>query len=141
MLVGPQHRAVKIVQNAIAVRSQQRHVTRRRDKRLLQLVIACLGKSGGKADSAATSHARQFSGDINGGVAVDSQKGRVGGGRKIIETSQAGNAANLIARRMDWPDVAVEPGFQTLRDHIFRPPAAKDGDRTGSEKSRQVPQH
>ena len=108
MLIGPQHRAVKIVQNTVAVRPQQWHVAGRGDKRLLQCLITCLGKAGGEADSPATSHGGQTGGDLDGGIAVDPQEGGVGCCRKIVKALQAGNTTNLGARRVNRPDVAVE---------------------------------
>ena len=138
MLVRPQHRPVQIVQNAIAVRAEKRHVAGGGDKRVLQVFLACLGKSRRKAHSPAAPHGRQFRRHLDHRMAVDAEKGRVRRPRQVGKAAVAGNAANLVTLRMDRPDLAVEPGFLALLDDIFRPPAAKDGDGARPEQSRQV---
>ena len=138
MLVGPQHRAVEIVQNAITVRPKKRHIACGGDKLVLKVVIACLGKSRGEADGAAASHGRQFGRDLDHRMPVDPQKGSVRNTRKIGKVAVAGNAVNRLALRMDRPDVTVKTRFQALFDDIFGPPSAKDDNATRTEQSRQV---
>ena len=141
MLVRPQHRAVEIIQNAIAVRPQKRHRPGRRDKRRLQVRIARLGESRRETDRAAAPHRREGCRRFDGGVPVDAEERRVGRRRQVVKAAETGDAGHRLALRMDRPDVAVEPRLHALRDDVVGPPAAENDDRTGPEQSRQVGHH
>ena len=137
MLVWPEHRPVQIVQHAVAVWPEERHVARRRDKLLLQIIIAGFGKARGKTDRAAAPHRRQLGRHLDHRVAVDSQKGCIRCRWQVGQTAETGDAVNLVAFRMNRPDVAVKAGFQALLDDILRPPSAKNGNGTRAEQTRQ----
>ena len=138
MLVWPQHRPVQIVQHAIAVRAEKRHLTGGSDKGILQIFLAGLGKPRRKAHGPAAPHGRQLRRYLDNRMAVDPEKGRVWRARQVGKAAVAGYAANLVALRVDRPDVTVESRFLALLNDIFRPPAAKNGDGTRTKQSRQV---
>ena len=61
LLIRPKQRAIKVVDKAVAIRAKERHVTRRRNERVLQTTPISgfgirLGKPGGKTHSPARSH-------------------------------------------------------------------------------------
>ena len=83
MLIGPEERAIEIVDEAIAIRADDRHVARCVQQARLHLsAVAQLGlgleKTCGKADSAARAHLPKLRDGGNGGVAVDADKDRIG---------------------------------------------------------------
>ena len=138
MLVRPQHRAIKVIQKAVTVRTQQRHIACCLDQRCLQVIIAGLGKAGGKTHPAAAPHIGKIAGDINHRMTIDPQKGRIRHPRQCGQTVKAGNIADAGSGGMDRPDITVKTGLAALGDDIFRPPAPKHHDRSRPEHPRQV---
>ena len=135
MLIGPQKRAVEVVDHPIAVRPQDRHLTRRRDEFRLQLRRARLGPAGGKADRPARAHGGQFGHHLDRGKAVDADKGRIRHARQIGERWIGLQSPDLALGRMHRPDRPVKPHLAALLDDVQRPAGAKYGDGLGTKET------
>ncbi len=83
LLVGPEHRPVEIVEEPVAIRSDQGHVTRGFQELPLQLsaLLACLDKACGIADRAARIPRSEISDDVDGEVAIDTHVRSIGASR------------------------------------------------------------
>ena len=137
MLVGPQERAIKIVDDAVTVRPQNGHVSGRVDQLLLQLRLTRLGPARGKADGPARAHRRQFAHHIDGGKAVDADEGGIGWLWQIGQRGVGLQPTNLRFRRMHRPDRAFEAHLLALFDDIQRPACAENGDGLGAQEAVQ----
>ena len=147
MLVGPQQRAVGIVDQPVAVRPDHRHVARRLDQRrlkrlALRVVAAGLLEAGGEADRPARAALAQFAHDVDGEVAVDTDETCVRCCRQIGQRPPCLDARHLVFGRMNRPDLAGKAHLDRLRDHVRRKePAADHGDRFRAEQAGEVAGH
>ena len=83
LLVGPEHRPVEIVEEPVAIRPDQGHVTRGLQKSLLEFgtLLARLDKTGGIADRAARIPRSEISDDVDGEVAINTHVRSIGASR------------------------------------------------------------
>lgn len=82
MLVGPQQGAVAIIDQAVAVRPNDRHVACNFHQfglqpRSVRIIRAGLEKAGSEADRPARAALAQLADDLNREIAVDADEGRV----------------------------------------------------------------
>ena len=106
------------------------------DKLLLQVIITCLGESGGETHSPAAAHGCQICCYLDHRMPVDPEKGGIRRRRQIRKVAETGDTMNRVTFGMDWPNIAFKVRFQTLFDNIFRPPSAKYGNRLRAEQTR-----
>ncbi len=132
LLIRPQHRAVEIVEEPIAVRSHEGHIARRLEQLLLELgsFITRFGEAGGIADGAPSVPGGEIADDIDGEVAVDTNVGGVRAARKFLNRAVDLASENLVLLGMDRPDLAVIPHAITLADDLLGLIAAKYCDGT-----------
>ena len=131
MLVGPQQRAVGIVDQPVAVRADDRHVAGSFDQRLLQilpfsLVMRGLAKTGREADGAAGTGRAQFAHHVDGEVAIDADEGSIRRVRQLRERTIGLDPGDLVLCRVDRPDFAGKAHLQRLLDDVGRKEAAAD---------------
>ena len=80
MLVGPERDVVEVVEEAVAVGAEDRHVPGGSDEGGLEGGVAGLAEAGGEADGAAGAGGGKLADDLDGEPAVDADEGGVGGG-------------------------------------------------------------
>jgi hypothetical protein len=141
MLVGPERRAVEIVQKAHSSWARGCGIspaaaTSRSCKAPRRPSPPRLAEAGGEADRAARTHGGQLGDHVDGRLAVHADEGGVGRAGQVGKTGHGGQAAHLGLCRMHRPDRAREPDLRALPDDIRAPgPAADHGDGAGAEQA------
>jgi hypothetical protein len=136
VLVGPQRGAVEVVEDAVAVRPDQRHVTGGGEQAALQVhaVAADLGEAGGVTDRATGVATGERGDDLDGGLPPYPDEGRVGRRR---ERGGVGEARQALDRRAAWvhrPQLTGEADPPALPDDLGGHGPAEDRDVPGREE-------
>ena len=132
MLIGPEQRAVQPIDEAVAVRPDDRHVAGGLDQGLLQFVAVCklrhcLAKARSIADGAAGAAFGKLAHDLDRQHSVYADESGVRRTRKLSDRAVATPASDLVQFRMHRPDVAGETHQVALLDHPAGFLAAEDG--------------
>ena len=136
----PERHAVDIIDQAIAVRADYRHVASRLDQRRFhrRAIAANLGKAGGVDNGTACPHRTQP------GKAVDrlvTGYGNEHGIRRfgqIINRFETGKTTDRLALRVDWPEWTVIADTPALASHGLGINAAQNGDMARAQKPTKI---
>ena len=136
----PERHAVDIIDQAIAVRADDRHVASRLDQRRFhrRAIAANLGKAGGVDNGTACPHRTQP------GKAVDrlvTGYGNEHGIRRfgqIINRFETGKTTDRLALRVDWPEWTVIADAPALASHGLGINAAQNSDMARAQKPTQI---
>jgi hypothetical protein len=137
---GPEGRPVDIVDHAVTVRPDQRHLAGRLDQRRFgsRALGAGFPEAGGVADHAAGTQAAQAGDAVDGGrpgYGYEHRIGRLGQVLDLCETSMPGDLPPL---RIDRPQGAGETDAGAFPHHRFRVPAADDGDMARLQQTPEI---
>ena len=140
LLLGPQGGAVEVVDEAQAVRPHESHRAGRRDQVALQpgTLLAGLGVPRGVADHAADAEPGELADHVDGPLAVDRHEGRVGYAGQQRQVGDAGDPAELLAVRVDRPEVPGVPDRPALLDGDLGRAAADHHQAAGVEETLQL---
>ena len=116
------------------------------DQQLLQPRSAsafrlAFGKAGSKTGCAAGTHRRELAHNIDACLAIDADEAGIRRAGQGVDRWEAGNAQNVAALRVDWPDIALIAGLLQLGYHIDRPATAQKGNGFGAQQTGQIAAH
>ena len=85
MLIGPQQSPIQIIDHAVAIRPQDRHIPRSRHQFGLQLGLSSFCPATGKTNGPPSPHSRKLRHHIDGGKTVHTDKGGIRNARQISQ--------------------------------------------------------
>ena len=137
LLVGPQGRPGDRRDRAVAVGSDHRHVPGGSHQFRLQAgaLGPHLGEARGVADRRTRIPGRQAANHVDRGLPVDCHERRIRRPRQVVDAPVRGQAAHLVPRRVDRPEVALEAEGQALFDGGPGGRTAHEGQRPGSQQT------
>ena len=144
MLVGPEQGTVEVVDEAVAVGPDDRHLAGRVEQLRLKVAAVAgfglrLAEAAGETDRAAGAALAQVADGVDGEVAVDADESGVGRPGQIFEPSEGGDTADFGALGVDGPDRPGEAHLAALLDDAGAPRAAADhGDGAGLQQAGEV---
>ncbi len=133
MFVRPQQRSVAIVDQAVTIRTEDRHVAGGRDQFVLQstgIDVARIGfaKAGGEADRPARSKLGEFADDADCSPAIDADECRVRRSRQIGNRAKSRQFLYSVLVGVHRPDPARISHPPRLANDRCRPSSAKHRD-------------
>ena len=137
LLVGPKHRPVEIVEDPVAIRPDQGHVTRGLQKSLFEFgtLLTHLRKSCGIADRAACIPRSKFPDDVDGEVAVNTDVGSIGAFRQIRHRTVGPAPHDLRFLGMNRPDLPFVSHAIALANRLLGLRTAENGNGTRFQKT------
>ena len=140
VLVGPQRHAVEIVDDAIAIGADERHVAAGGDELALERrpFLAGLGKAAGVDDRARRAERSEFADRGDRRLARRRDESRVRRARQFADRSEAGPPGKLAAARIDGPDLAGKADAVALPRDLLGLAPADDGDRARLQQTREA---
>ena len=108
MLIRPERGTIEIIEEAVTIRPEERHISRSGNKIFLKdnAFSANFGKAGRVANSSTRAHRCQLSNRINGQIARYGNEGGVGNAGKIGNRREGRTSGNFGTLRIDRPDRA-----------------------------------
>ena len=138
VLVGPQRDAVQVVEESVAVGSEDGHCSGGVDEFVLERAVVCFGESGGEEDGAAASDVGELFCDADGFIFVHPDERGVG---RLCEVGDGGDAWDSVdgfALGVDGMERSGEFHFDAFPDDIPGPVPADGGDAFGPKQPREV---
>ena len=143
VLVGPERGAVEVVDEAVAVGTEDRHVSGRFDERRLESRsrLPRLGEARGVAHRAPRPPGGERPHHVDRAVAAHAHEGGVRRLGQVLHRTEAGQPRHLVPRRMYRVDRAREAHAPALLDDPRRLATADRADRAGIEEAREIGGH
>ena len=126
----PQSNFIDVIDDAITIRANKRHITRSFEKAFLHCrpIDARFAKACRVANTATSTHRRKLLESFNGRLTRDSQKHRIGRFRQIIDRRVASMPTNFAALRIDGPERTFKSDPRAFCRAHFRIAPTNDGD-------------
>lgn len=137
---GPERRTVKVVDQAVAVGANERHVARGLDQAAFQVCPrrAGLAEAGGVADDPASPHPGKFGHGLHRGGCGHGQKDRVRCLGQVGKGAVAGMTAKRVAPGIDGPDGAAKATSFRFLDRNLGVAPADEGDVARRQETGQI---
>ena len=132
LLIGPQHGSIDIVEHAVAVGTDQRHVAARLEELPLELspLLARLGKPRRVADGTTRISSSQPADDVDGQVAIHRHIGGIRTTRKLVDRTVDLTTQNLVLLGVDRPEISLIAHQIALTNQLSSRSATKNSDGT-----------
>ena len=143
VLVGPERRAVEVVDEAVAVGAEDGHLARRLDEGRLEArsLLPRFGEARGVADRAPRPPGGERPHHLDGAVAPHPDEGGVRRLGQLLDRAVATKSADRLSLRVDGVDGTREVHAPALLDDALRLAAADRADRAGIEEAREIHGH